>query len=198
MADSKADRTRKFIIETTAPIFNTKGYAGTSINDLTQATGLTKGSIYGNFESKDDVALAAFDHNFGKIVSFIRQKIEARENAIGKLLVYTEVYRDFLDIPFLEAGCPVLNTSTEADDTHPELRKKVVAALHLWKTSIERLLQMGIANHEIKADTHVTEFTSVMMCLIEGAVMQSKAYGTRDILHTTMDYLQQMIINLKT
>jgi AcrR family transcriptional regulator len=37
-----------------------KGYAGTSMYDLTEATGLTKGSIYGNFENKDDVALAGF------------------------------------------------------------------------------------------------------------------------------------------
>ncbi len=55
---SKAERTRKFIVERTAPIFNMKGYSGTSLTDLTAATGLTKGSIYGNFENKDDVAIA--------------------------------------------------------------------------------------------------------------------------------------------
>jgi AcrR family transcriptional regulator len=51
---SKAGRTRQFIIETTAPIFNTKGYEGTSMSTLTEATGLTKGSIYGNFENKEE------------------------------------------------------------------------------------------------------------------------------------------------
>ena len=72
---SKAERTRQFIIEKTAPIFNEKGYAGTSINDLTEATGLTKGSIYGNFENKDEVALAAFDYNFERVITFIKSKI---------------------------------------------------------------------------------------------------------------------------
>jgi len=56
---SKSDRTKKFIVEQTAAIFNEKGYAGTTITDLTNATKLTKGSIYGNFTNKDDVALAA-------------------------------------------------------------------------------------------------------------------------------------------
>jgi TetR/AcrR family transcriptional repressor of nem operon len=37
-----------------------KGYSGTSMSDITAATGLTKGSIYGNFENKDEVAIAAF------------------------------------------------------------------------------------------------------------------------------------------
>lgn len=49
---SKAERTKQFIIEKTAPIFNAKGYMGTSMNDIMNATGLTKGSIYGNFETK--------------------------------------------------------------------------------------------------------------------------------------------------
>ena len=60
---NKAERTRQYIIEKTAPIFNKKGYAGTSLSDMTGATGLTKGSIYGNFNDKDEVALAAFDHS---------------------------------------------------------------------------------------------------------------------------------------
>ncbi|RZL99390.1 MAG: TetR/AcrR family transcriptional regulator, partial [Pedobacter sp.] len=72
---SKAERTRQLIIEQTAPIFNTKGYAGTSMNDLTAATGLTKGAIYGNFENKDEVAVAAFDYNFSKITEHLKGKI---------------------------------------------------------------------------------------------------------------------------
>ncbi|MDO9376148.1 MAG: TetR/AcrR family transcriptional regulator, partial [Ferruginibacter sp.] len=60
---TKAEKTRNFIVEQTAPIFNKKGYAGTSLTDLTEATGLTKGSIYGNFANKDEVALAAYDYN---------------------------------------------------------------------------------------------------------------------------------------
>ncbi|MCP2807331.1 TetR family transcriptional regulator, partial [Salmonella enterica subsp. enterica serovar Typhimurium] len=63
MAESKAERTRQYIIDKAAPIFNKKGYAGTSLNDLIEATGLTKGAIYGNFENKDEIALEAFDYN---------------------------------------------------------------------------------------------------------------------------------------
>jgi TetR/AcrR family transcriptional repressor of nem operon len=57
---TKAEKTKAFIIERSAPLFNSKGYSGTSMNDLMDITGLTKGSIYGNFENKDEVALAAF------------------------------------------------------------------------------------------------------------------------------------------
>jgi TetR/AcrR family transcriptional repressor of nem operon len=61
---SKSDRTRQFIIGSTANLFNMKGYAGTSLSDITGAFGLTKGSIYGNFANKEEVALAVFDYNY--------------------------------------------------------------------------------------------------------------------------------------
>ena len=79
---TKADKTRQFIIEKAASIFNEKGYAGTSLNDLMKATGLTKGSIYGNFENKDEVAVAVFDYNISRVTEYIKSKILATENSI--------------------------------------------------------------------------------------------------------------------
>lgn len=194
---SKAERTKQFIIEKTAPIFNAKGYAGTSMVDLTEATGLTKGSIYGNFENKDDVALAAFDYNYSQIVSYLRKQIEVCPHMVDRLLVYPKTYRNFLDLPILKAGCPILNTSTEADDTHPELRKKAIAALGFWKKAIEKSITTGIERNEIKATTNPSDFAYILMSLIEGAVMQAKVTGKPDALHISMDYLEKMIIDLK-
>lgn len=194
---SKAERTKQFIIEKTAPIFNSKGYAGTSINDIMNVTGLTKGSIYGNFENKDEVALAVFDHNFNKIVSYVRHKMDARTEIIDKMMVYPETYRNFMNLPFLEAGCPLLNTSTEADDTHPMLRKKAVAALKLWQLSIEKYIEIGIERKEINADTNPSNFSTILMSLIEGAVMQAKVTGNSKALNITMDFLEKIIKDLK-
>ena len=194
---SKSERTRQFIIEKTAPVFNAKGYAGTSMTDLLTATGLTKGSIYGNFENKDEVALAAFDHNFQQVVTYIRKKMETRTSSIGKLLVYPETYRNFLKLPFLSAGCPIANTSTEADDTHPELKEKAATALHFWRSSVEHHLKTGIADKEIKAGTDVTAITAVITALIQGAALHAKVSGKTGYLNASMNFLEQLINNLK-
>src|ERR1044071_2353688 len=116
---SKTEQTKAFIIEKTAPLFNSKGYAATSISDITEATKLTKGSIYGNFANKDEVAVAAFDYNFSRVNAYVKTRILAVDSSIDRLSVYPQIYRDFLKIPFLQPGCPILNTSVEADDTHP-------------------------------------------------------------------------------
>lgn len=194
---SKADRTRQYIIEKTAPIFNTKGFAGTYLSDLTDATGLSKGSIYGNFENKDEVALAAFDYNFGKVNDYVAQRIVSVENAIERLLVYPRIYRDFLKIPILQAGCPILNTSTEADDTHPALRARASQALQYWKKRIENQVKRGIDRSEIRKDANPAEVAVVIMSLIEGAIMQAKVTGKATELRVAMDFLEKYLTSLK-
>jgi AcrR family transcriptional regulator len=194
---SKSELTRQFIIEKTAPVFNEKGYAGTSMTDLENATGLTKGSIYGNFENKDEVALAAFDYTFNKVSNYIKEKTSATENAIERLLVYPRVYRNFFKIPFLKAGCPILNTSIESDDTHPPLKEKATDALQAWKKSVENQIKRGISRNEIKADTNPTEFAVVLIALIEGAIMQAKLTERNKELGITMDCLEKLILSIK-
>ncbi len=194
---SKADNTKQFIVEKTAVVFNTKGYVGTSINDIMSATGLSEGGIYGNFENKDDIALAAFDYNRGKVNEYMKSKILATENSIERLLVYPNTYRNYFKFPFLQTGCPILNTSTEADDTHPQLKEKASAALAFWKKAIENQIKRGVTRKEIKADTNPTEIAVVMISMIEGAFMQAKVTGKTVELKIAMDFLEKIIQNLK-
>jgi TetR/AcrR family transcriptional repressor of nem operon len=194
---TKAQRTKQFIVEKTASIFNRKGFAGTSLNDMVNATGLTKGSIYGNFDKKDDVALAAFDYNYESVASYLRNKMDARKSVIDKLLVYPETYRNFYKLSFLSFGCPIANTSTEADDTHPQLKEKAADALHYWRTSIERQLQAGILSKEIRPDINIPEVVSVLSALIQGGVLQAKVSGKLNYLNASMNFLERMLKDLK-
>ena len=197
MKTQKSENTKQLIIEKTSTVFNVKGYAGTSINDVMSATGLSKGCIYGNFENKDEIALSVFDYNFGKVTQLIKERILATENSIERLLVYPHTYKNYFRYPYLHAGCPILNTATEADDTHPALQKRVQKALDFWKTSIENQIKRGIERNEIKADTDPTEIAVVMISMIEGAFMQAKVNNHMKELNIAMSFLEKMIRNLK-
>lgn len=58
---SKAEETKEKIIKQAAQLFNQYGYAGSSMSDIMRATRLQKGGIYNHFQSKQELALAAFD-----------------------------------------------------------------------------------------------------------------------------------------
>jgi AcrR family transcriptional regulator len=86
---TKAENTKEFILEKVSPIFNQKGYVGTSLADITNATQLTKGAIYGNFENKEDLALQAFKHNIRKIIHPLNHNIANKTKCTDKLFAIT-------------------------------------------------------------------------------------------------------------
>jgi len=192
---SKAERTRQYIIEATAPVFNKKGYAGTSLSDLTEATGLTKGSIYGNFENKEEVALAVFDFNTCRVSDMVEQQMKAADTYYEKLMVYSRVYND--DRLTAHGGCAILNTAVEADDTNEALKIKAAQAILRWKKNIVTLINGGIAAGEFKADINPEENALAIIALIEGGVMISKVTDSSSSLQQVLRAVENLINQLK-
>lgn len=193
---TKAEKTRNFIVEKTAPIFNMKGYAGTSLNDITTATGLTKGSIYGNFANKDEVALAAFDYNLNRNVCKLENTVHAAKTTKGKLLAYVQVYREFFNGGISPGGCPILNTATDADDTHPALRERALKAVLAWKKQIIKLVEEGVLNKEIIEEANPEQIALTVIAMIEGGIMISRLTDNLDNWNLIMDSLKKYINSL--
>lgn len=193
---SKAERTRQLIVEKTAPIFNTKGYAGTSISDMTEATGLTKGSIYGNFANKDEVALAAFDHNIQKLKAIVRDEMAGQRSIREQLLVYVHVYDNFMKYPFPVGGCPILNTTTEADSTHPGLRSKVSEAIIDWKDRVARMIEKGVEAKEFKPGVNAEQVALTLIAMIEGAILIAMATGKLHHRKAVLQSAEKLIMEL--
>lgn len=191
---SKAEKTRQFIIETTADVFNTKGYAGTSMSDITDATRLTKGSIYGNFENKEDVALAVFDHNHARVRAVIKQQMAQASTYYEKLMVYVKVYDHFTRTNYFpKGGCPILNTAIEADDTNPLLKERAAKAVLDWKERIQELIKEGIAAKEFKYDVDDSRIALSLIALIEGGIMIAKVTDSQANLNQIMKTAELLI-----
>jgi TetR/AcrR family transcriptional repressor of nem operon len=194
---TKAERTRNFIIESTAVIFNKKGYAGTSLSDLTDATGLTKGSIYGNFENKEEVALAVFDYNYSKIMQRTRQQIDKAETYRDKLLVYANVYKTIIRGSVNTGGCPILNTAIEADDTNDLLKAKAAKAVINWERNIAELIEQGIKAGEFKTEVKVKQIALSIVALIEGGVMIAKVTGDPTNMNKILNTVEMLIAQME-
>jgi TetR/AcrR family transcriptional repressor of nem operon len=194
---SKSERTRKFIIESTAPIFNIKGVAGTSLSDLTDATQLTKGSIYGNFENKEEVALAAFDHNWAYVKNVIAQKTQECSTYKEMLLVYAGLYNQIDNPLFPAGGCPLLNTTVEADDTNEILRKKAGDGILGWKKNLVSIIKKGIAAKEFRAEIDANKIAFSMIALIEGAILINRATKNKANSDHVFAALEDLVVSME-
>ena len=190
---ARSERTRQLIIESAAPIFNKKGYAGTSMSDLTAATGLTKGSIYGNFKGKTDVAVHAFQHNIDLIFDFFSKELKVAVSTLDKLLAYPRGFRKIYRMILSYGGCPILNTAVEADDTHAVLRKMAVGVLAQWKKSIVCLIEKGQSEGVINSATDASTAAEILIALMEGGSVLSKVTGEESYMLNAIDTTEKMI-----
>ncbi len=190
---SKKEKTRQYIIEQAAPLFNQKGFAGTSMHDIMEMTGLKKGGIYGNFESKEEIAVASFEYAVSLVTEKVKMRADQKLKSYEKLQVVIDFYRNYLTNPPIDGGCPILNTSIEADDTNPILRNRVIKALDNWRGSITGTIKKGIKHEEIKPNVHAEEFATVFIATLEGGIMMSKVYNKITPLNTILNRLELMI-----
>jgi TetR/AcrR family transcriptional regulator, transcriptional repressor for nem operon len=194
---SKAEHTKQKIIETAATIFNQNGYIGTSIADIVKSTGVHKGGIYKHFKSKDEIAVAAFDYSLGLIVEAAIDRVGKEETAIDRLLAFVNTFRGFTTEPICVGGCPVLNMAVESDDTHPGLRLHVQNAVSGIRALIGSIVELGIRQGQIVANTDIEQVSTIIFVTIEGAIMMSKLYGNDVYLDRAIAHLHQYIYDLQ-
>lgn len=192
---TKKERTRQYIIEQAAPLFNQKGYAGTSLHDIMETTGLKKGGIYGNFGSKEEIAVASFEYAVGLVTEKVKLRADQKLKSYEKLQVVIDFYRNYLANPPIDGGCPILNTSIEADDTNPRLRNRVIEALDNWRGSMSGTIRKGISRNEIKPTIDAEEFATLFIATLEGGIMMSKVYKRIRPLNIVLNHLERMIQN---
>ena len=173
MIISKAEKTSQYILEITAPIFNMNGYSGTSLSDITMATGLTKGAIYGNFKNKEHLALEAFKFNVRFITDKIKFILNDIESTTAKLFALTNFFRDYYKHSLPKGGCPLLNVTVDSNNTNPELFKSAKYVVERITNSIERIINDGINKGEIKKNIDAAKYTSLLYSMIEGAVFSA-------------------------
>jgi AcrR family transcriptional regulator len=190
---SKADRTRLHIIERTAPLFNRQGFDGTSLADLTQATGLTKGALYGNFRDKEQIGREAFQFAIRKVKQAVKMELEGLSTYKEQLLALLGFYSKYVMNPPVAGGCPLLNTAIEADDHHLSMRRVVVKELVSTIQFISDLIQKGIEAKEFKAGINPVEIAYVIFCSVEGALMFSRVERSTEPMEIIVRHCHKII-----
>ncbi|MFI0186961.1 ScbR family autoregulator-binding transcription factor [Streptomyces sp. NPDC017082] len=101
----QANLTRRALLETAAQLFDERGYAGTSISDISALSGRTSGAIYFHYASKEKLALAVVEEHFASWPRMIERHRSSDGPALEKLvgLSFT-VARAFRDDVVVRAG----------------------------------------------------------------------------------------------
>ena len=190
---TKAERTTAYIIETVAPVFNKHGYVGTSMSDLTEATKLTKGALYGNFENKEAMALAAFEYNRNLLLNAIDEQLAIEGSHIEKIENLTKFYKKYDIFTMTMGGCPVLNVGVDAQHNNTLLAAAAKETIRDIEGKIALVLENGVNSGEFKIPVTPLQFAKQLFTILQGAITQATITKDRKYLLNTVTYLEVLI-----
>ena len=193
---TKGEQTRRDIVEKAAPLFNQKGFEGTSLADLMQATGLQKGGIYRHFSGKRELAAEAFDYAWDKAVRGRLDGVAEVPDCVDRL---KKTIDNFVErrAGLVPGGCPLMNTAVEADDGNPVLRARARKALQGWTERLSRITSEGLKKQQIDRSVAPRQLSQLIIGSLEGALLISRLQNDeeplRDMRQHLDEYLEQNV-----
>jgi TetR/AcrR family transcriptional regulator, transcriptional repressor for nem operon len=191
------EATKEKILKKSGILFNTQGYKSTSISNITDATGFTKGAIYKHFSNKTELEQQTMAYLSGLLFSKMRDMIRNEKTAGDKLRSIFSFFETYISNPPLKGGCPLLNAAIEADDSHPSLRKEALKTLTTLRQSVVYILEKGIEHKQIKADIDTDFYASLIIAGLEGSVMMSKLEGNNTDILRMITHLNKQLTEIE-
>jgi TetR/AcrR family transcriptional repressor of nem operon len=189
---TKGEQTRRDIVEKAAPLFNQKGFEGTSLADLMQATGLQKGGIYRHFSGKRELAAEAFDYAWERAVRGRLDGVADVPDGVDRL---KKTIANFVErrAGLVPGGCPLMNTAVEADDGNPVLRARARRALQGWTERLSRITAEGIQKHQIDRSVAPRKLSQLIISSLEGALLISRLQNDEEPLRAMRQHLDEYL-----
>jgi TetR/AcrR family transcriptional repressor of nem operon len=189
---TKGEQTRRDIVERAAPLFNQKGFEGTSLADLMQATGLQKGGIYRHFSGKKELAAEAFDYAWEKAVRGRLDGVAEVPDCVDRL---KKTIDNFVErrAGLVPGGCPLMNTAVEADDGNPVLRARARKALQGWTVRLSRITSEGIKKQQIDPRVSPLTLSQLIIGSLEGALLISRLQNDEEPLRAIRQHLDEYL-----
>lgn len=187
--------TRKRLLSAAKTLICEKGLTGTSVEEITAACGVSKGTFYTYFKRKEDIVLELSQSMFGEILS----EAEQQSGGILKQLTYYMVH--FSD--YIEKGTVRMAQSWICNVSDPSVTQEGADKLRMDHLALEVLVSEGIVSGQLRANAPVWELACGLCEILYGQlwcwVLSNGAYSLKErtedyCTHLLPDYLRPYII----
>ncbi len=151
-----------------------KGFNATSVQDITDAAKVPKGSFYNHFESKEDLAIEALDRYWQRVLGSLKLLSDEKIPPLTRLRDYFSRLSRIASDTGYSGGCFVGNMSVEMSNQSRLIRERLALLLAAWTRAIESCVREAQDNGSIRRDMDAKSVASFLLNSWEGAVLRSK------------------------
>lgn len=172
---SKGERTRRRIVGHATQLIYDKGYAKTTIDDVINAAGITKGSFYFHFLSKEELGYAVIENASDYILGSLKQALDRPDlSPYGRIEAMLKGIQGIVEAADCSRGCILGNLALETSHTNDGFRERIAQAFRSWSELIARELEEMKEAGELPRDFDSAAYADFALSSLEGGIMMSK------------------------
>jgi TetR/AcrR family transcriptional repressor of nem operon len=186
--------TRKRLLDAAQELMLAKGYTATSVDDVCEAAGLTKGSFFHYFEGKEDLGMVLVEHFFAARQQMFqsapfRQKKDPRDRVLG----YVEFLIGMTRSPEASKGCLVGTFVQELSQTHPKIRSVCAACLDDQAEFLQEELKQAKTKYAPRARWSPESLAQHVIAVVQGSIILAKAKQDRKLIEASLLHLKEYL-----
>ena len=190
-------RSKEKRLDATIKVVRTKGYNATRIEDVCAEAGVTKGSFFHHFKSKDDLALAAVEHwkaGSGKL--FANAPYHLPTDPLDRVLAYVDFRKTILTGELPQSTCFAGTMVQETYATNPRLQAACESSICGHAKTLEADIEAAMRKYGVTEDVTAESLALHMQCVLQGAFILAKATGSAAVAAESIDHLRRYVMFL--
>ncbi len=182
------------LLDAAMHVIRAKGYSATRIEDVCDAAGLTKGSFFHHFDSKEDLALASADYWIeGTSTFFAAAPYHGAADPLDRLLAYVDFRKSLLLGDLHDFTCLAGTMVQEVYDTHPAIREACNRSITEHAATLIPDIEEAMRQHGMRPGWTAESLALYTQATIQGAFILAKAKHHRDVAVASLDHLRHYL-----
>jgi TetR/AcrR family transcriptional repressor of nem operon len=173
------------LLEAGLATLHARGFNGCSIQDITEAAGVPKGSFFNHFKSKEALALEV--HGIYCANFHIEMLFDKTKSPLNRLKDHFRFLADGYEAWGFERGCLLGNLRAEMAPAYPQMRKALQESYEAWTGAVATVLTDAQNAGEIDSRLQVDQIARFLVNAWEGVAMQLKVLKSRKLVDEYLD-----------
>jgi TetR/AcrR family transcriptional regulator, transcriptional repressor for nem operon len=186
--------TRLKLLDAALTLIRTKGYASTTVDDLCNVAGVTKGAFFHHFENKEALGIAAADYWSEMTGAFFEAApYHKHKDPLHRVLGYVDFRKAILTGKIPEFTCLAGTMVQEVYEICPAIREACEASISSHAAKVEADIAEAIKRHGIRAKWTARSLALHTQAVLQGAFILAKAKGNAAVAADSIDHLRRYI-----
>jgi TetR/AcrR family transcriptional repressor of nem operon len=193
MAQSQHESKTK-LLDAALKVVRAKGYSATRIEDICAEAGLTKGSFFHHFRSKEDLALAAVAHWGARTTAFFADaSYHDQSDPLDRLIAYVEFRKAIMTGELPEFTCLLGTIIQETYVTHADINAACERILTAHARTLEADIREAMRQYQVRGDWSAETLALHIQGVIQGGFILAKAMGSAAVAAESLDHLRRYL-----